>query len=686
MIFKFNKFLILLIFSLASLFLTSEESIEVKNEYTQVVGEIIEILDRNHFKKNIEVNNQKVIDNYFANLDKEKILLTSEEVSSYSTKFKNIYNLDEIFKIYENYSSRSLELINYQIEVVNLINDSKDLNTTEFIEKSREDKKRFNSLDAIKNYHALLIKNELINILLSNEDFENSRAKLLKRLINRVKSLKRIKSDDIFTLYTNSITSLYDPHTNYLSPKSQEDFEINMSLSLEGIGAILSSEDGITKIVRLIPGGPAEKSGLLKVNDKIVGVASLPENDIEDVRDWRIDEVVRLIRGPKNTKVRLEVIPNSSPDDVLGRVIEITRGLVKLEDQAAKKKNVEIYRPNKSYNIGVIDLPAFYMDFDAFSRNQFNYKSSSKDVRNLLRELKEDQVDGVILDLRGNSGGSLYEAYSLAKLFIGKGSIVQVMESNGSIQPLGHTRGIQNYEGPVMILVDKLSASASEILAGAFQDYKRGLVVGSNTFGKGTVQRLENLSYGQLKFTEQKFYRVSGKSTQNLGVIPDINLPYVFDSEEVGEMALENSLPYDDISSLEYEPFNSTSNIEMIQSFSKKRVSDSDLNEYIKDQRIQIKNELDKKLIPVNYLVRKSEKKAQEEKRLFIENRFRVSVGLKPYLNFQEFLDADPEEFNEFSEKMVLEEAARILIDQINFNKPKRLSNSYLRWKFFLSM
>ena len=679
MLLKLNKFLSLLIFSLASFFLASEQSLEVKNEYSQVVGEIIEILDRNHFKKNIDINDQKVMDNFLANLDKEKIILTAREISSYSAKFKNIYNLDEIFKIYENYSNRSLELINHQINVVNLINDSNDLNTTKFIEKSREDKKRFDSLDAIKNYHALLIKNEFINIHLSNEDFKNSKLKLLKRLKNRVKSLKRIKSDDIFSLYTNSITSLYDPHTNYLSPKSQEDFEINMSLSLEGIGAILSTEDGITKIIRLIPGGPAEKSGLLKVNDKIVGVASLPENDIEDVRDWSIDEVVRLIRGPKNTKVKLEVIPNSSPDDVLGRVIEITRGLVKLEDQAAKKKKVEIYRPNKSYNIGVIDLPAFYMDFDAFSKNQFNYKSSSKDVRNLLRELKEEQVDGIILDLRGNSGGSLYEAYSLAKLFIGKGSIVQVMESNGSIQPLGHTRGIQNYEGPVMILVDKLSASASEILAGAFQDYKRGLIVGSNTFGKGTVQRLENLSYGQLKFTEQKFYRVSGKSTQNLGVIPDINLPYVFDSEEVGEMALENSLPYDDISSLEYEPFNSTSNIEMIQSFSKKRVSDSNLNEYIKDQKIQIKNELDKKLIPVNYLVRKSEKKAQEEKRLFIENRFRVSIGLKPYLNFQEFLDADPEEFNEFSEKMVLEEAARILIDQINFNKPKRLSNSYFR-------
>ena len=679
MVFKLNKFLILLVYFLASFYLPSEESLVVKNEYKPVVNEIIEILDQNHFKKNIVINEQKVIDNFLVNIDKEKIVFTSVEFNSYKASFKNIYNLEEIFKIYQDYSDRTLELINYQKDVVDLIDTSADLNTTEFVEKSREDEKRFNSLGSIKNYHALLIKNEFINILLSNDNFENSKSKLLKRLKNRVKSLKRIKSDDIFSLYINSITSLYDPHTNYLSPKSQEDFEINMSLSLEGIGAILSTEDGITKIVRLIPGGPADKSGLLKVNDKIVGVASLPENDIEDVRDWRIDEVVRLIRGPKNTKVRLEVIPNSSPDDILGRVIEITRGLVKLEDQAAKKKKVEIYKPNKSYNIGVIDLPAFYMDFDAFSRNQFNYKSSSKDVRNLLRELKEEQVDGVILDLRGNSGGSLYEAYSLAKLFIGKGSIVQVMESNGSIQPLGHTRGIQNYDGPVMILVDKLSASASEILAGAFQDYKRGLIVGSNTFGKGTVQRLENLSYGQLKFTEQKFYRVSGKSTQNLGVIPDINLPYVFDSEEVGEMALENSLPYDDISSLEYEPFNSTSNIEMIQSFSKKRVSDSNLNEYIKDQKIHSKNELDKKLIPVNYLVRKSEKKAQEEKRLFIENRFRVSVGLKPYLNFQEFLDADPEELNEFSEKMVLEEAARILIDQINFNKPKRLSSSDFR-------
>ena len=670
----FPKIPFLIFWLFFSLNIFSNNDLEVKAEYDGLISEIFQILNEDHFKKNTQVTEEKVLTNFLLNLDKEKVIFTKKESNSFLSKFKNIFNLKQVFDIYLSYSNRSLELINSQKLIVESLKNTSDLNSIYFIDKNRENKDSFNSLEEIKNYHSLLIKNEFISVLLSNDDFVSTKRKILKRLDNRIKSLNRIKSDDIFSLYTNSITSLYDPHTNYLSPKSQEDFEINMSLSLEGIGAILSIEDGITKIVRLIPGGPADKSGLLKVNDKIVGVASLPEKDLEDVRDWRIDEVVRLIRGPKNTRVRLEIIPNSSPDDILGKVIEITRGLVKLEDQAAKKKQIEIFKTNKSYNIGVIDLPAFYMDFDAFSKNQFNYKSSSKDVRNLLRELKEEQVDGVILDLRGNSGGSLYEAYSLAKLFIGKGSVVQVMESNGSIQPLGHTRGLQNYAGPVLILVDKLSASASEILAGAFQDYKRGLVVGTSTFGKGTVQRLENLSYGQLKFTEQKFYRVSGKSTQNLGVVPDINLPFVFDSEEIGEMTLENSLPYDDISSLEYAPFDSTSNIDMIQSFSRKRVLDSNLNEYIKGQKNYAKKEIEKELIPVNYLVRKSKKRSQEEKRLFIENKFRTSLGLKPYLNFQEFLDADPEEINEFSEKMVLEEAARILIDQINFSKPKRLS------------
>ena len=412
------------------------------------------------------------------------------------------------------------------------------MNTNSFVFKDRENLKRFSSLDEIFDYHFIEAKSELISIHLKEENLSKSIKKLVKRLDNRIKSLDRISKDDVFSMYVNSYTSFYDPHTNYMTPKSQEDFEINMYLSLEGIGAILSSDDGITKITRLIPGGPAEKSGLIEVSDKIVGVASTLDDELEDVRDWRIDEVVKLIRGPKQTAVKLEILSASASDDEVGRIIEITRDVVKLEDQAAKKKEINISRDGNFFNIGVIELPTFYMDFEAYRKNRFDYKSSSKDVRNLLRELSKSDSDGIIIDLRGNGGGSLYEAYSLAKLFIGKGNVVQVMESNGSIQPLGHTMGRQNYSGPIAILVDKLSASASEILAGVIQDTERGLIIGSQTFGKGTVQRMQNLSYGQIKFTEQKFYRVSGQSTQTEGIKPDIEIPYVFDCSQIRDRSV----------------------------------------------------------------------------------------------------------------------------------------------------
>ena len=276
----------------------------------------------------------------------------------------------------------------------------------------------------------------------------------------------------------------------------------------------------------------------MKVTDKIVGVAASINEELVDVRDWRIDEVVKLIRGPKSTIVQLEVLPASSDNEDKGKLIEITRDVVKLEDAAAKKREITIQRSSRDYKIGIIELPTFYMDFEAYNKNRFDYKSSSRDVKRILRELDESNIDGLVLDLRGNGGGFLFEAYSLAKLFIGRGNVVQVMESNGSLQSLGHNLGQQNYDGPIVILVDKLSASASEILAGVIQDYDRGLVIGSQTFGKGTVQRMIELSHGHLKFTEQKYYRVSGESTQNKGVEPDISIPFVFNDEEIGERSL----------------------------------------------------------------------------------------------------------------------------------------------------
>ena len=317
--------------------------------------------------------------------------------------------------------------------------------------------------------------------------------------------------------------------------------------SLEGIGALLSSDGLYTSISSLVPGGPAEKTDLLKPEDKIIGVGQDAEGEIVDVIGWRIDDVVDLIRGPKGSKVRLEIIPSTALSDTETKEVEIIRNVVKLEDQAAEKKILTRTRNNKEYKVGVIQLPAFYFDFDAFQKRDYNYKSSSKDVKRLLKELKIQNVDGLVFDLRNNGGGSLYEANALAHLFLGRGTTVQVKSSNGNIQGLGERWGYQFFDKPLVVLVNKFSASASEILAGAIQDYDRGLVVGTSTFGKGTVQKVDLLSSGQIKFTESKFYRVSGSSTQNLGVEPDIKLPSLFKIEELGESNLDRALEHDNI-------------------------------------------------------------------------------------------------------------------------------------------
>ncbi len=645
-------------------------------KYINVLSEVENILEENHFKKNVTISSNQIKEKFLNSLDSQKIIFTLSNFNELSNKtnFSKEHQVEFAFEIFKKFKEKSINYFEIQKEAILNITSENQLETEHFIFKDREDENRFGSEDQLIDYQIKEAKSELISILLKEKDLSKSKEKLLKRIVNREKSLNRISNDDIFSMFVNSFTSFYDPHTNYLTPKSQEDFEINMYLSLEGIGAILTIDDGITEIVRLIPGGPAEKSGLIKVSDKIVGVASKLSEEIQDVRDWRIDEVVNLIRGPKGTKVRLEVLSASMEDDEIGKLIEITRDVVKLEDQAAKKREIEIKRSGKLFNIGIIELPTFYMDFDAYKKNRYNYKSSSKDVRTLLRELDKNNSDGIILDLRGNGGGSLFEAYSLAKLFIGRGNVVQVMESNGSIQPLGHTMGRQNYIGPIAILVDKLSASASEILAGAIQDYQRGLVIGSQTFGKGTVQRMENLSYGQIKFTEQKFYRVSGQSTQHKGVIPDIELPYVYSNQEIGEMSYENALPYNDISPVYYETFENLSNLESIKRYSNNRIKDSSMNSYVKKTKQLIEDENNKNLLPVNLTMRKDIKTKNEMKRLAIENDLRGSLDLDIFQSYEEFANSDGEEISDKKDEIILKEAAEILIDQILMEQSSRIS------------
>ena len=650
---------------------------KVSNEkYINVLSEVENILEENHFKKNVTISSNQIKEKFLDSIDSQKMVFTLTNFNELSkqTNFNKEHQVEFAFEVFKKFKEKSFNYFEIQKEAILNITSENQLETQHFIFKDREDENRFDSEDQLIEYQIKEAKSELISILLKEKDLSKSKEKLLKRLVNREKSLNRISNDDIFSMFVNSFTSFYDPHTNYLTPKSQEDFEINMYLSLEGIGAILTIDDGITEIVRLIPGGPAEKSGLIKVSDKIVGVASKLSEEIQDVRDWRIDEVVNLIRGPKGTKVRLEVLSASMEDDEIGKLIEITRDVVKLEDQAAKKREIEIKRSGKLFNIGIIELPAFYMDFDAYKKNRYNYKSSSKDVRTLLRELDKNNSDGIILDLRGNGGGSLFEAYSLAKLFIGRGNVVQVMESNGSIQPLGHTMGRQNYIGPIAILVDKLSASASEILAGAIQDYQRGLVIGAQTFGKGTVQRMENLSYGQIKFTEQKFYRVSGQSTQHKGVIPDIELPYVYSNQEIGEMSYENALPYNDISPVYYETFENLTNLESIKRYSNNRIKDSFMNSYVKETKQLIEDENNKNLLPVNLTTRKDIKTKNEMKRLAIENELRGSLDLDIFESYEEFANSDGEEISDKKDEIILQEAAEILIDQILMEQSSRIS------------
>ena len=660
---KIFLFLALLFFSFNSftsgkIFPQEEED---RTLYSKVYEEVQYVLQKNHFNNNISLKKSEIVKKYINQIDSQKIIFTENEISSFSIK-PLINSSDEIniaFMLFNYFKERSINLLEHQKSVIDLVESEEDLSGSEIVYKNREDLDRFKSYSQIKTYQQNLALSELISVYLKENDLDKAKEKIIKRLDN----------------YTNSYTNFYDPHTVYMTPTTQEDWEINLKASLEGIGAILSSEEGITKIIRLIPGGPAEKSGLLKVTDKIVGVAKSINDELVDVRDWRIDEVVKLIRGPKSTIVQLEVLPSASDNEDEGKLIEITRDVVKLEDAAAKKKEIEIKRASRNYNIGVIELPTFYMDFEAYNKNRFDYKSSSRDVKKMLRELDAANIDGLILDLRGNGGGFLFEAYSLAKVFIGRGNVVQVMEANGTLQSLGHNLGQQNYDGPIVILVDKLSASASEILAGVIQDYDRGLVIGSQTFGKGTVQRMIELSHGHLKFTEQKYYRVSGESTQNKGVEPDITIPLVFNDEEIGERSYENSLPYNHIDPIFYRSFNKVENVDLLKTISSNRTNSNEMSIYISSQQDFYENEKNNNVVPINVEKRKSMKFAREAKILLMENTFRKSLNLDPFVTYDEFVNSDPEEISELREEIVLQEAAEILVDSLQFSEtPSRIS------------
>ncbi len=488
-------------------------------------------------------------------------------------------------------------------------------------------------------------KNDFIVSVLAKDDEDEIISNLTNRYERRIKRVLQRKDEDIFLLAINIMTRQFDPHSTYLSPYNAEDFEIDMSLKLGGIGALLSNSatEDYAIIVSLVPGGPAEKNGELEPNDKIVKIKQQNEDIFEDVTGWRIDEVVQKVRGEPQTFVTLEIIPGDAEDNSVRKIVEIEREIVELEERAAKSKIYSLNKNGSEYKIGIIDLPSFYLDFEAWQARDPNYKSSSKDVKNILDEFKKQSVDAVLVDLRNNSGGALTEANKLTGLFTSAGATLQIKESNGNIIPWGDARVRQAWSKPMAVLVNRYSASASEIFAGAIQDYKRGLVIGQRTFGKGTVQRLDNLSEGQLKITESKFYRVSGDSTQSRGIDPDIVLPSTWDIETVGESSLPTHLPWDKIKPTRYRTFTEDSIAieKTIVAFEERLSTDPNLI-YLKDVRSRYDQNKNKMELSLNIDERRSEQEERKQWLLEVENKRRSSLGMeifKDYESMDEFND-----------------------------------------------
>ena len=671
------KFLLLLFCSqlLLSGLLAETEEYFFNDDHVKLTNEIIEILEKHHFtkKKYLSIKTE-ALDSFLDRLDPSRSVFLEKEVNSFAANDLNAEindqhaSLEQAFKIFELYRSRYVERYQLQKSLLSEI-ETLDLRQNRKILKDRTESDRKETIEDLERLWEDLLINDVIQLNLSGNDLNETKNKLTKRIDNQFNFFERTKSEDVIDLYINSIALTYGPHTTYMSPKRTEDFDIDMSLSLEGIGALLSNDGLYTTISSLVPGGPAEKSNKLKPNDRIVGVAQETEDVITDVIGWRIDDVVQLIRGPKNTEVKLEVIPATSLDESQTKIITLTRNFIKLEDQAAQKRIINIKKSDSEYKLGVVELPAFYMDFDAYQKREYDFRSSSKDVKDLIRAMKNNDIDGLIIDLRNNGGGSLLEANALAHLFLGAGTKVQVKTSSGSIHGLGERRGFQFYDGPLAILVNRFSASASEILAGAIQDYERGLILGTDTFGKGTVQRVQALSSGQIKFTESKFYRVSGKSTQSKGISPDIYLPSPINTEEFGENKLPGALEYDSIAKTRVRDFNRlNTSTSLLSSEHEVRVNDSVLFKHHKKLKAWRKAQQEEKFLELNIDNRKTEKENKEAELLTMENDLRKEIGLNTFESYQAFLDREEIKEEPDIDEEILLEAANILSDFIEYS------------------
>ena len=650
------------------------EALEPLAIHPHTSASIVEHMRQYHFvRKNLDdALSSDIFDKYLGSLDPARSYFLASDVQAIE---KYRYELDEALKqgemgpafdIYNRYQESAINRIEYLLGLLES-DFAFDYTIDESIEIDRSEASWPSSAAEIDELWRKRLKATALNMRLSGKDDEEIRELLVKRYKNRLRQTQQIRSEDAFQLYVNAFAATYDPHTQYFSPRNSENFNMEMSLSLEGIGAVLRAEDEYTEVVRIVTAGPADKTGSLHASDKIISVGQGRRGALIDVVGMRLDDVVQMIRGPKGSRVRLEVIPTDSTDGT-SKVIEIVRDKVKLEEQSAQKKILTLNEGGQTRRIGVIEIPTFYLDFQASQRGDRNYRSTTRDVRKLLAELEAESVDGLIIDLRNNGGGSLMEADALTGLFIDSGPTVQVKTARRTPQVYSDEDDHTAYDGPLAVLVNRLSASASEIFAGAIQDYGRGVVIGNQTFGKGTVQQLIPLGRGQLKLTQAKFYRVSGQSTQHQGVVPDVAFPNVMDPERVGESALDDALAWDQIQPAIYRGSNEISlHVGALTRRHEDRVATDPEFDYLRSLAARARENAERTHLSLLETDRVEQKEADDAWRLEVENALLTSRGEEPVASIDELNDRleAAAEADEEAKDAVLEEAGNILVDLI---------------------
>jgi carboxyl-terminal processing protease len=608
---------------------------------TQAASMTAELLTRFHYapKPLDDAMSQKIFDRYLKTLDGEKLFFLKTDIDQFGPARDKLddaikqRDLATPFAMFSLYQQRLRERLVY---ARSLLAQSPDFALQESYAYQRDKEAWAQSEAELQDIWRRRVKNDWLRLKLAGKADAVIRTTLEKRYDYSLANLKRLKGEDVFQLFMNAYATSVDPHTNYLGPKATEDFDLSMRLSLVGIGAVLQERDEMTVIRELVPGGPAAQSGKLKVGDRIVGIAQPQDPAMTDVLGWRLDDVVRLIRGTEGTVVRMNILPAGANPDAPQQLVSLVRRKISLEQQSAKKSVVEVKDGQRTRRIGVIALPGFYLDFEARSKGDKAFKSATRDVSRLLEELKKAKVDSVLIDLRNNGGGSLTEAIELTNLFIGGGPVVQQRDSRGAIRVEGDSKAAAAWDGPLGVLINRGSASASEIFAAAMQDYGRAVIIGEPSFGKGTVQSVINLDavakadkprLGEVKMTIAQFYRVNGGTTQLRGVIPDIALPTFADAES-GESAFDNALPWAQIKPAEFRMVGDLGDIvPLLQARHEQRVAKDPEFIFLKEDIAEFTQRKSRKSVSLNEAERRKERDVHEAR---LKSREAIRQRAKP--------------------------------------------------------